>query len=62
MPEVADTCECHGQSGVIGGLDDFVITNRSARLNDGCGARFRDGKQSVSERKECVRRGGGTFG
>ena len=49
MPEVADSCECHGQPGVVGGLDDFVVANRSAGLNDGGGARFGDRKQSVSE-------------
>ena len=62
MPEVADTCECHRKPGVVGGFDHFVVTNRSARLNDGCGARFRHGKQPVSERKERVGRSGRTFG
>ena len=62
MPEVADTCECHGEIGVIRRLDYFVVTNRAARLDDGRRTSLRDGKQSIGKRKECIRRSRRTFG
>jgi hypothetical protein len=37
MPEVADSCEYHGQTGVIRGFYDLVVANGAARLyHRGC--------------------------
>jgi hypothetical protein len=62
MPEVTDSREGHGEAGVIGGADYCIVANRTTRLDDGGGARFGNGKQTVGEREECVRRGSRTFG
>ena len=62
MPEMANSCERHGKSGVVGGLDHFVVANRSAGLNNRGGAGFRHRQQSVRERKECIGGCRRTFG
>jgi len=38
MPEMAHAGEDHGDAGGIGGGDDFLVTDRAARLDDGGGA------------------------
>jgi AICAR transformylase/IMP cyclohydrolase PurH len=35
VAEVADAGEDHGQAQAVGGVDDFVVADRSSRLNDG---------------------------
>ena len=49
MPEVAYSGVQHGETGFVGGGDDFVVADRAAGLDDGRGAGFRGGDQSVGE-------------
>ena len=39
VPEVPPVREDHRDAGGVGGLDDLVVTNRAARLDDGGDAR-----------------------
>ena len=54
VPEVADSCENHGQTPLVGGGDHLVVTNRTARLDHAGGAGFRGGNHPVGEREERV--------
>ena len=57
MPEVADAGEDHGHAQPVSGVDDILISYRSAGLDDGRGAGLGYGLQAVGEGEEGV--GGG---
>ena len=55
VAEVPHSREDHRQSGFVGGGDDLVVADRTARLDHRRRARFDRGKQPVGEREEGVR-------
>ena len=54
MPEMPHAGEDHGETGFVGGGDDFVVAQRPAGLDGGGGARLRRGEQAVGEGEERV--------
>ena len=53
MSEQSLSCEDHGHTVFVRGLDDFDVAHRAAGLNDGLGARL-GGGVAVPERKERI--------
>ena len=54
MPEMPHAGEHHGDAGIVGGLDDFLVADRAAGLDHGGGAGFDRDQQSVGEREERI--------
>ena len=54
VSEVADSGKEHCETKAVGGVDDFLVALRAARLNDGGGAGFGDFFDAVGKGKECV--------
>ena len=56
MPEVAHSGEQHGEAGLVGGGDHFVVADRAAGLDHRGRAGFGRREQPVGEGEEGVRR------
>jgi hypothetical protein len=54
MPEMPLACEHHGKARVIGGFDNLVIAQRSARLDDCRGPCLGSGDQPIGKGKERI--------
>jgi len=50
MPEMPDAGEHHGDAGVVGGLDHFIVADRSAGLDHRSSAGFDSDQQPIGER------------
>jgi hypothetical protein len=50
VPKVPRAGHHHGDAGLVGSLDHFVVAHRAAGLNDGGGARFNATRKPVGER------------
>jgi hypothetical protein len=57
VPEVAETGEHHGEAGRVGGGDDLLVPQGSARLDDRRRAGIDGGLKAVGEGEEGVRGG-----
>ena len=51
MPEMPHAGEHHGDAVIVGGLDHFIVTYRTARLDHGGGAGLNAGQHAIGERK-----------
>jgi len=56
VTEVACAGQDHGNSTLVGGGNDFVITHAAAGLNHAGGARFGNHIQTIAEGEESVGR------
>src|SRR6185437_8290194 len=55
VPEVAHAGEDHGDAGLVGGGDHFIVAQRAARLNDRGGAGGHGGFETIGKGKERIR-------
>ena len=62
MEEVAGTGQVHGHAGSLSGLDNFLITDRTARVHNGTHAGVQQNLQAVSEGEERIGCGNRTAG
>src|SRR5690606_16290186 len=62
VPEVPHAREHHRDAGFVGGIDDVLVLDRAARLDDRRGAGFDGGEHAVGEGEEGVGRHYRTLG
>ena len=55
MFKMTNMSEYHGNARFIGFSNGFFITNRSARLDNGCNAVFCCRRYGIAEWEECIR-------
>lgn len=62
MPKMPDPGEYHGQTGGVGGFDDFPIPHRSAGLNNRGSAGLGGREQAIGEGEKGIGSNNRTFG